>query len=174
MPLRLPKMQDHQLLTLHWCSFSGWGRERPSPCLLYKGCQYIRKWQCGTIVNILQLTVGYLNATINWKTRNAEPEIGTIMTSQTWQHPQVHGYGSMFGPRTGCVSGFWTGLEPNEPGIMVQIPTAGGLPRPIANITCKFTLLFLKDTSGSFQWLKFISLILMQMPGIIHSISRTS
>jgi len=66
-PLRLAKMQDHQLLTLHWRWFSGWGKEHPSTCLQYKGCQCNRKWQCSTIVNILQWTVGYLNVTINTK-----------------------------------------------------------------------------------------------------------
>ena len=66
-PLWLPKIQNHQLLTIRWRSFSGWGWERLSTCLLYKGCQYIRKWHCSTIVNILQLPVGYLNVTINGK-----------------------------------------------------------------------------------------------------------
>jgi len=74
-PLRLPKMQDYQLLTLDWRSFSGWGSEHLTTCLLYKCYQYIRKLQCSTIVNIVQWPVGYLNATINRKTRNAERHI---------------------------------------------------------------------------------------------------
>jgi len=61
-------------------------QERLSTCLLYKGCQYIRKWQCSTIVNILQLKVGYLNVKMNRKTQNAEPEIGPDGSSQTrWE-----------------------------------------------------------------------------------------
>jgi len=132
-PLRLPKMQDHQLLTLDGRSFSGWGRERLSTCLLYKGCQYIRKWQCSTIVNILQLTVGYLNATINRKNRNAELEIGPVGSSQTGQNPQVDGYGAGLGLPRSSGWGFWTGLEPNRTVFPVQTWTTCGLPGPIAN-----------------------------------------
>jgi len=127
-PLRLPKMQDHPLLTLHWCSFSGWGRECPSTCLLYKGCQYIRKWQCSTIVNILQLTVGYLNATINRKTINAEPEIRPDGSSLTQRNPRVDGYGAGFGPQWSRGSGVWTVLEVNRTVFPVQTRTAAGLP----------------------------------------------
>ena len=132
-PLRLPKVQDHQLLTLQSRSFSGWGREHLSTCSLYKGCQYIRQWQCCTIVKILQLTVGYQNATINRKTRNAELEIRPNRSSQTWYNPQVNGYGARFGPPKGSGSGFWTVLEPNRTVVLVQTWTAGGLPGPVAN-----------------------------------------
>ena len=122
-PLRLPKMQDHQLLTLNWRSFSGWGRERLSTCLLYKGCQYIRKWKCSTIVNILQLTVGYLNATIHRETWNAEPEIGPDRSSQMRQNPRVEGYRAGFGPPARSGSGFWTVLDPNRTVFLVHTRT---------------------------------------------------
>ena len=35
--LRLPKMQDQESLTLHWRSFSGWGREHIACVLALKG-----------------------------------------------------------------------------------------------------------------------------------------
>ena len=122
-PLRLPKMQDHQLLTLHGCSFSGWGRECLSTCLLYKGCQYIRKWQCSTIVNILQLTVGYLNATINRNTQNAELEIVPDGSIQTWRKPWVERYRAGFKPPRSSRPGFWIVLEPNRTMFLVQTRT---------------------------------------------------
>jgi len=128
-------MQDHQLLTLHWRSFSGWGRERLCTCLLYKGCQYIRKYQCSTIVNTLQLTVWYLNATINRKTWNAEPEIGPDRSSQTRQNLQVEKYRAGFWPPRTSGSGFWTVLEPNQTIFPVHTRTAGGVLGPIANTT---------------------------------------
>jgi len=128
-------MQHHQLLTLHWHSLSGWGRERLSPWLLYKGCQYIRTWQCSTIVIILQLTLGYLNATIKRMTRNAQPEIGTNESSPTQQNPRVDRYRSGIGPPGGSSSGFSTGLKPNRHVCTVRTRTAGGLPGPVANTT---------------------------------------
>jgi len=136
-------MQDHQFLTLHWRSFSEWGRERLSTCFLYKGCQYIRKWLRRAIVNILQFTAGYLSATINRETRNAEPEIGTDRSSQTRHNLWVDGYGSGFGLPRGSGSGFGLGLEPNRPIFMVRTWTACGLPGPGANTSqnhcCKKT-----------------------------------
>jgi len=135
-PLRLPKMQDHQLLTLHWRSFSGWSRECLSTCLLYKGCQYIRKWQCSTIVTNLQLTVGYLNATINRKTRNPEREIGPHASSQTWQNPPVDRYRAGVGPPRSSGSCFWMGLELNPTVCPGQTRTVGGSPGPVAYTIC--------------------------------------
>jgi hypothetical protein len=38
-PLRLPKMQDHESLTLHWRSFLWWGREHAVISLAYNGGQ---------------------------------------------------------------------------------------------------------------------------------------
>jgi len=94
-PLRLPKMQDQKALMLRWHSFPGWGREHVSPFFEYKGGQYIQKEQQRTIVNILRLWVGYLNATIHRTTWNAEPEIGPDRSSQTLAKPSggwVHGW----------------------------------------------------------------------------------
>jgi len=126
-------MQDHQLLTLHWRSFSEWGRERPSTCLLYKGCQYIRICLCRTIVSILQLTVGYLNATTNRKTWNAEPEIGIKGSSLTRHHLRVDGYGSGFCPPLGSELAFRMGQELTWPVFTIRTRTAGVLPEPVAH-----------------------------------------
>ena len=142
MPLRVPTMRDHQLLTLHWRPFSGWGRECLSTCFLYKGCQYIRKWLCSTILDILQWTVGYLNATINRKSRNAEPVIGTGGSGQAWQHPRVDGYGSGFGPPRGSRSGVWLVLEPNQPVFPIWTLTARRLHWPVPNTKHEVLLIY--------------------------------
>jgi len=102
----------------------------------YKGCRFIRKGQWCAKVNILRLTVGYLNATINGKTLHTEPEIGTDGSSQTREILQVDRYGSGFGPPRRCWSSFWTVLEPNRTIFLVRNRTAGGLPGPVANTTC--------------------------------------
>jgi len=39
LPYGLPKIHDQQLLMLHWCSFSRWGRESIEVCFAYKGGQ---------------------------------------------------------------------------------------------------------------------------------------
>ena len=39
-PPSWPKIHDQQLLTLCWCSFSWWGRERLTFSVAYKGSQY--------------------------------------------------------------------------------------------------------------------------------------
>jgi len=67
------------------------------------------------------------------ETRNAEPEIRTDGSSSTRRNPRVDGYVSVFGPPRVNWSDFWTGLEPNRLVFAVQIRTAGGLPRPVAN-----------------------------------------
>jgi hypothetical protein len=107
--------------------------ERVALVFSYKGGRFIRKGQRCAKVNILRLTVGYLNATINRKTRNTEPEIGTDGSSQTRQNPRVAGYGSGFGPPRRCGSGFWTVLAQNRTVFPVRTRTAGGLPGPVAN-----------------------------------------
>jgi hypothetical protein len=89
-------------------------RVRVSLDFSYNGGRYIRKEQWCANVNILQLTVGYVNATITKTPRNTELELGTDGSCQTWQNPQVDGYGSGFGPARTCRSGFWTVLEPNR------------------------------------------------------------
>jgi len=132
-PSRLLMMQDQKSLTCRWLSCSGWGKEHVPLVFSYKGGRFIRKGQWCAKVNILRLTVGYLNATINRKTRNTEPEIGTDRSSQTRQIPWVDGYGSGFGPPRRCGSGFWTVLEPNRTVFPVPTRTAGGLPGPVAN-----------------------------------------
>jgi len=96
LPLRLCTMHDHKSLTLHWSSFSAWGREHVSFCFDHSGGQSIQKSQWCTKVNILQSTVAYLNATIDSETRNTEPEIATDGSSQTGHHLQVDGFGSGF------------------------------------------------------------------------------
>jgi len=132
-PSRLLMMQDQKSLTRDWLSCSGWGKERVLLVFSDKGCRFIRKGQWCAKVNILRLTVGYLNATINRKTRNTEPEIGTDGSSQTRQNPRVDGYGSGFGPPRRSGSGFGTVLEPNPTVFPVGTRTAGGLPGPVAN-----------------------------------------
>jgi len=132
-------MQDQKSLTRRWLSCSGWGMEHVALVFSYKGGWFIRKGQWCAKVNILRLTVGYLNATINRKTQNTEPEIGTDGSSQTRQNPRVDGYGSGFGPPRRCGSGFWTVLEPNRNVFPVRTRTAGGLPGPVANTTQRGT-----------------------------------
>jgi len=97
-PPRLPFMQEQKSLTHHWVSCSGWGRECVSLVFSYKRSRFIRKGQWCTKVNLSRLAVRYLNATINRKTWNTEPEIGTDGSSQTRQILRVDGYGSGFGP----------------------------------------------------------------------------
>jgi len=132
-------MQDHKSLTRRWLSCSGWGKERVSLVCSYKGCQFIRKGQWCAKVNILRLTVRYLNETINRNTRNTEPEIGTDGCSETRQNPRVDGYGSGFGPPRRCGSGFWTVLEPNRTVFPVRTRTAGGFPGPVATTRWTYT-----------------------------------
>jgi len=132
-PSRLLMMQDQKTLTRRWLSCSGWGKERVSLVFSYKGSRFIWKGQWCAKVNILRWTVAYLNATINRKTRNTEPEIGTDGSSQSRQNPRVDRYGSGFGPPSRCRSGFWTVPEPNRTVFPVRTPTAAGLPRPVAN-----------------------------------------
>jgi len=132
-PPRLPKIHDQQSLMLHWCSFSGCGRVHVSVCFDHEGGQYIKNNQWFTNVNILQLTVAYLNATRDSETWNAETEIGTDGSSQSRQTVWVDGYRSGFGPPRGSKSGFWMGLECNRPVFAVQTRTAGRLPGPVAD-----------------------------------------
>jgi len=79
--LRLPRMQDQELLTLQWCALAEWGRERVSDSFKHKGNQSIQKQQWCITVSIFQSWAGYLNATINRKSRNVQLEIGTDWTS---------------------------------------------------------------------------------------------
>ena len=130
---RLPQMEDHQLLELHWRSFSGLGRDCLSTWSLYKGCEYIKKWQCSTLVNIVQLTVEYLMGPINRKTPEAKPEIGQERGGQTRRNSGVDWYGARFDLPSSCGSGFWMVLKPNRSIFPVQTWTTGLLPGPVAN-----------------------------------------
>jgi len=67
------------------------------------------------MVNILQLTVRYPNATITRNTRSPELEIGTETSSETRQNTRVDGYRSGCSRLRGSRSGFRTRLEPNRP-----------------------------------------------------------
>jgi len=128
-------MEDKKSWMLLWRSFPGWGTECVSLVFGYKCSQYIKQRQWSTKVNMLQLTVRYLNATINRKIWKQEPEIETDGSSRTWQNLRVDGDGSGVGPPSSSGSGCWTGLEPNRTIILVQTRTAGRLPRPVANTT---------------------------------------
>jgi len=61
---RLLMMQDQKSLMRRWLSCSGWGKERVSLVFSYNRGRFIWKGQWCAKVNILRLTVGYLNATI--------------------------------------------------------------------------------------------------------------
>jgi len=98
LPPRLPKMQHQKSLTGHWLTCSGWGREPVSLVFSYKGDWSNQKEQWHTKVNILQLAIGYLNATTYRKTWNTEPEIATDRSILAPQRPMVDQYGSGFGP----------------------------------------------------------------------------
>jgi len=52
---------------------------------------------------------------------------------QNRRNPRVDGYKFGFSLPRVSGSGFWTGLELNQPVFAVQTRTAGGLPRPVAN-----------------------------------------
>jgi hypothetical protein len=110
---RLLMMHNHKSLTRHVLSCSGWGKKHVCLGFSYKGGQLIQKGQWCAKANILRLTVVYLNALRNRKTRNTEVEIATNGSTQTWHDLPVDGYGPMFGPPRHCRSEFWTVLEQN-------------------------------------------------------------
>jgi len=83
------------------------------------------KKQQRTILNILRLTVGYLNGTIDRPVRSVNPEIGPDGSSQTRRKAWVYGYGARFGPPRSSGSDFWTILEPNRTVFLVQTQSAG-------------------------------------------------
>jgi len=145
LPLRLPKMQDQKSLTHRWLSFSAWGWECVSHIFEYKGGQYIRNGQWCNKVNLLQLAVGYLNATINRNTQKPLPGIGTDGSTQTRHNMRVGGYGSGWGVSGRSRFNFWTSREPNPTATAVPIPTVRGLPGPIANTSLSIIIWFLPD-----------------------------
>jgi len=128
-------MCDLELLTLSWHSFPEWCRESLSPLFDYEGGHYIQKEHRGTIDIIVRWIVGYLNATINRTTRNAEPDLGPDECSHTRRYMRVARYGAVSRPPTCCGLSFWTVQEPNRTLFPVQTQTAGRSPRPIANTT---------------------------------------
>jgi len=132
-PPGLLMKQDQKSSTRRWLSCSGWGMERVSFVFSHKGGPFIQNGQSPAKVNILRFELGYLNVTINRKTRNTEPKIETDRSSHTWQTQQVDRYGPGFGPPRRCGSGFWTVPEPTQTVVLVQTRTAGGLPGPVAN-----------------------------------------
>jgi len=145
---------------LRWHSFSEWGSEHVSLVFSYKGCRFIRKEQRGAKVNILWLTVGYLNATINRKARNTEPEIGTDESSRTRQNPQVDWYGSRFGPPRRCGSGFgrfWNWTEPfsgSNPDLLLTLtPPNQILQFQVCLPTRKSRPTFSKRRKNTQQWI---------------------
>jgi len=134
-PLRLPSMEDRKLLMLRWLSFPRSGTERISSFFDYSGGWYIHRKQWCTIVNILRLTVLYLNPTMDKISRSPEPEMGPNWSSHTWQHLPVVGYASGYGSPRNNRLGFWSGLEMNPPVFPVRTRTATRFPGPIANPT---------------------------------------
>jgi len=109
-PIRLSKMEVQKLLTLCSHSFSRWGREHISFLFVSNASNYIKKRQWCTKLNILRLTVGYLNAPIHRKTPKAERKIYTDQSSRTLQNFQVSGDRSVNHPLRGCGLGSRMGL----------------------------------------------------------------
>jgi len=133
-PLRLPRIHNQQLLTLCWCSLSGWGRKSITVCYDQYGRQCIKIRPRHTKLNIWRFTVAYVKVTINRKTRKLEPENCTDRASRTLQNPQDDGQESWFGLPRGTASEFWMGLEPHWPILVVWTGTAGRLPGPVATL----------------------------------------
>jgi len=142
-------MEDLKSLTLHWRSFPGCRRERLSTYSDHKGGQFFQKEHRRTIVNILRLTVRYLNVTIYRTTRNAKPEIGPDRSSQTRQNPWVDGYGARFGTPRSSWSGLWTVLKPKWTIFLVQTRTAGGFPGSVTNTITSYWKLLRNVECGS-------------------------
>ena len=87
-PLILLKMQDQSPLTHHWCSFSECGRVRGFVCFAHYGVQYVENNPWYTNVNTLQLSVAYLNATINVKPETYNPrleQMGQAKRDEKWE-----------------------------------------------------------------------------------------
>jgi len=103
-------------------------------CLFLSLRQPIHQKETATYhVNILRLTLPYLNVMKNSETRNAEPEIGTDRCSQTRHNLWVEGCVPRCGQPSGRGPAISTGLEPNRIVIEVQTSTADSSPDPVAN-----------------------------------------
>jgi hypothetical protein len=95
-PPELLMMQDHKSYTPRWLRCTGWGTRCVSFVFSYIHGRFIRKGRWYSKGNILQLIVDYLNGTINRKSHNTEPEIGTDGSSQMQPNPWVDRYRSWF------------------------------------------------------------------------------
>jgi hypothetical protein len=98
----------------------------------FKRGEFIKKIQWFTNVEILKLTVGHMNVTINRKTRKPEPQNETNEFHQAQQSLQVAGYQYWFDTPRNTSSDFWKGLQPIWTVFPVRTRTAGGLPVLIA------------------------------------------
>jgi len=96
--------------------------------------------------------VGYLNVTINRKTRKRGLEIGTTGSRPSWQNQSVDWYGYGFGPTTLGGSTHWMRLKLNGTVFAVQTGTAGMLPGPIANTTREAIFTFFQWCKKTQQW----------------------
>jgi hypothetical protein len=134
-PPRLPIMQEQKSVTHHWLSSSAWGRECVSLVCSYIGSRLIQKGQWRTKVNILQLAVRYLIATVNGETRHTETELWPYRSSRNSASRWVDQCRSAIEPPRCSSPGFWIVLTPNETIFGVQTRTAAGLSEPIANTT---------------------------------------
>jgi len=117
---QFPDLQNRQSWTFYCLWFSSWNRELVSRVFDNRGGQYIiiKRWY--TKFNILQFTVGYLNATIYAKIWKPEPQSQSDGPSQTRPIPRIDGYRFRYGPQTSMGLGFWTNLELNKTVLMVQ------------------------------------------------------
>jgi len=134
-PPPLPMIQEQQSLIRHRLSCSGWGMERVSVVLSFTGRRFTQNGQWSTKVNIVRFAVGYLNASINRKTRNTEPEIGINGSGQTMQDLQVDRYGSGFAPPVPSGSRPWTDLEPHRTILRSKPRPLAGYPNPLLTLS---------------------------------------
>jgi len=118
----LAQWQPQLSISLFWTSYltnnarrkivhstSGCSREHVAPCFDYKGSQWNKYREWCTKVNILHITVTYLTATINRKTRKRQPESGTDGFSQTQKNLPLDGYRYGFGLTRSSGSGLLMG-----------------------------------------------------------------
>jgi len=122
-PPRLTMVQVQKSSKCLWLTCSGWCWECVSFVFSYKGSHFTWQGQWHAKVNVLRLTVGYLNPIVKRKTWNTEPGIGIDWHCQTRQNPRVDGCRSGYGPLRRCSPGFWMVLERNPSGFPVRTRT---------------------------------------------------
>jgi len=130
---RLPKIHDQQSLTLHWRSFSGCGRAHVSAHFDHYGSQSIENKPWCTNINVLWLSVAYLNVTINVKpeTHNRRLE-QTRLGKPGKTHGLTHtGPGLSFQESVGQVA--WRFLAGTGASGSVPTRTKVGLPGTVAH-----------------------------------------